>query len=298
MREFIKIDSHRALEVGHLKEGFGTFEIRRPKGQEGCPEVAVRENLDELTLGAEEVGTWRSYTIFDHIAKKRWGLPLVDADWHAFCKAFFKGIEGEDWGELCDACKENNTAVGVKKPQEAQKTKALRKMKAAKEAGEEYYDPTREDNILGRNKTRIALWKEHLKDPTVALDKALKCVESSYWRSRPECSVEEVSCNGWRWLPPEFVGKADLGERLALLGSTEWNVPGKHGPHGELLLFLIQKEPAARPDSETFSPFFNADIRTLLFSADVPQEEYAHRLVRNCGRRKRRRWMSCPWSGG
>ena len=39
---------------------------------------------------------------------------------------------------------------GVKKPQEAQKAKALWKMKVAKDAGEEYFDPVREDNILGR----------------------------------------------------------------------------------------------------------------------------------------------------
>ena len=42
-----------------------------------------------------------------------------------------------------------------------------------------YYDPVREDNILGRNKTRLALWEENLKDPMVALDEALKCVENS-----------------------------------------------------------------------------------------------------------------------
>ena len=39
--------------------------------------------------------------------------------------------------------------------------------------------------------------------------------------------------------------------------------------HGELLIFLIQKEPAIVPDSVTFSPFFNADIRTPLIFADV-----------------------------
>ena len=37
--------------------------------------------------------------------------------------------------------------MGVKKLQEAKKAKALWKMKVAKEAGEEYYDPMREDNI-------------------------------------------------------------------------------------------------------------------------------------------------------
>ena len=66
--------------------------------------------------------------------------------------------------------------MGVKKPQEAQKAKALLEVKAAKDAGKECYDPAREDNILGRNKTRLALWEEHLKDPIVALDNALKCV--------------------------------------------------------------------------------------------------------------------------
>ena len=67
-----------------------------------------------------------------------------------------------------------STAVGVKKPLEAQKATTLWNMKAAKGAGEEYYDPVREDNINGRNETRIALWEEHPKDPTVALDKVLK----------------------------------------------------------------------------------------------------------------------------
>ena len=53
-------------------------------------------------------------------------------------------------------------------------------MKGAKDAGEEYYDPMREDNIKGINKTRPALWEEHLKDPVVALGKALQCVEDQY----------------------------------------------------------------------------------------------------------------------
>ena len=35
--------------------------------------------------------------------------------------------------------------------------------------------------------------------------------------------------------------------------STHWNVPGKYGPHGELLFFLIQKEPAIVPNSEAFN---------------------------------------------
>ena len=51
--------------------------------------------------------------------------------------------------------------------------------------------------------------------------------------------------------------------------SMEWNVPGKVGPHGELFFLLIQKDSALPPVGETLSPFFNADIRTSFFSADV-----------------------------
>ena len=36
-----------------------------------------------------------------------------------------------------------------------------------------------------RNETRSALWGEHFKDPIVALDKALKCVENSCLKSGP-----------------------------------------------------------------------------------------------------------------
>ena len=67
-----------------------------------------------------------------------------------------KGIEGEDWGELFDAYKEMSRAVGVEKPQEAQKAKALWKMKAAKDAGEENNDPEREDNILRKKQDTIS----------------------------------------------------------------------------------------------------------------------------------------------
>ena len=90
----------------------------------------------------------------NHIEQERWGPHLVDADWYAFCQALYNGIEGEDRVEMYFSYKEISRAVGVQMPQEAQKAKALWKMKAAKDAGEEYYDPTREDNIKGRNETR------------------------------------------------------------------------------------------------------------------------------------------------
>ena len=43
-REFIKIDSDRAVDVGYLNRGMGIFGVRKPKVPEGCPEVTVRES--------------------------------------------------------------------------------------------------------------------------------------------------------------------------------------------------------------------------------------------------------------
>ena len=65
--------------------------------------------------------------------------------------------------------------------------------------------------------------------------------------------MEGAFPNGCCSLLPMFVGKADLGGRLAL--PMEWNVPGKYGPHGVLLFFLIQKKSAIVPNSEAFNSF-------------------------------------------
>ena len=42
--------------------------------------MSVLESPDELMLGAEEVGTWKSHSNVEHSAKERWGPPLVDAE--------------------------------------------------------------------------------------------------------------------------------------------------------------------------------------------------------------------------
>ena len=103
----------------------GTFKVRKPKEPEACREVIVRESPDELTLRAEEVEMSKALINVDHIEQERWGPPMVDADWYAFCQAMYKGIEGEDWEEMYDSYKVMSRAVGVKKLQEAQKANAL-----------------------------------------------------------------------------------------------------------------------------------------------------------------------------
>ena len=56
LSEFMQIDNHRALSVGHLREGLVSFKVRRPKGQEGYPEVTVRESPDEFTASSRGSG--------------------------------------------------------------------------------------------------------------------------------------------------------------------------------------------------------------------------------------------------
>ena len=77
LRDFIKVDNHRALDVGELHRGTGTFKVRKPKVPEGGSDVTVRESLEELTFRAEEVSTLTAYIDVNHIQRERWALPLL-----------------------------------------------------------------------------------------------------------------------------------------------------------------------------------------------------------------------------
>ena len=97
--------------------------------------MIVKESPDEWTLRAEEVNTLKALMNVDLIEPERWILPLVDAGWYAFCQLLYKCIDGEDWEDMYESYKEVSRTVGVKRPHEAQKAKALQAMKAAKDAG-------------------------------------------------------------------------------------------------------------------------------------------------------------------
>ena len=119
LREFIEVAKERALDVGSSSRATRTFQVRKPKVPGGCPEVTVRESPGELTLRAEEVETSKALMNVDHIEQERWGPPLVDADWYAFCQALYKGIEGEDWEEMCESYEEMSRAMGREGSKEA-----------------------------------------------------------------------------------------------------------------------------------------------------------------------------------
>ena len=71
LRNIIEVDNRSAQEVGRLKEGTSSFEVRRPKFEEGCPEVSIREGPGELTLRTEEVGSKKACINVDHIVEDR-----------------------------------------------------------------------------------------------------------------------------------------------------------------------------------------------------------------------------------
>ena len=117
------------------------------KVRRGRPRGVNQGMSEELRLRTEEVRSKKSCINVDLIAQDRWRPLLFDADWHAFCQAICKGIEGSDWEELYEHYKEMRRAACVKKPTENEKAKAFWKMKAAKDRGEEFYDPERKDNF-------------------------------------------------------------------------------------------------------------------------------------------------------
>ena len=78
----------------------------------------------------------------------------------------------------------------------------------------------------------------------------------------------------WRKDFAKYVGRALLGRRLAFPGSlgfcglrtasSVWNVPGKYGPHGELL-FLIRRSPLLSQGQWCFKPVVPAETPKACF---------------------------------
>ena len=85
----------------------------------------IREEVGGLTLRAEEVGSRRTFVDTKHIELERWGPPLVDADWHAFCQAIYKGSEGKEWEALHCHFRKLHQATGNKKPSDSQNAEAF-----------------------------------------------------------------------------------------------------------------------------------------------------------------------------
>ena len=125
------------------------------------------------------MGIWKALINVDHIEKERWGPPLVDYDWYAFCQALYKGIEGEDWGEMYAAYKEMSRAMGGEEATGGPQSKNPLENDGGQGCRRRILRPVK---TVSKEETRhhVALWEEHLKDPIVALEKALKVCGNQY----------------------------------------------------------------------------------------------------------------------
>ena len=92
---------------------------------------------------------------------------MVDADWHAFCQATCKGIEGSDWGELYDYYKEMSGAAGARKPSESQKREAtlegrrqevVERISMAQKARTTFWEGIERDWNCGKSTSKTQLW--------------------------------------------------------------------------------------------------------------------------------------------
>ena len=164
LQQFIRLDNERALDVGALRRGTGTFKVRKPKAPEGSSDVIVRESPDDLTLRAEEVHTSNALIDVNHIEPGSWSPPLVDADWYAFCQALYKGIEGEDWEDMYDShkvmsrCGSEEAAGGSegkslmgRKSSQRQKRKSL----MIRLAERTFWEDIKRDCICGNSTSKI-----------------------------------------------------------------------------------------------------------------------------------------------
>ena len=95
LRRFTTVDNHEAVTHGDLEWPLV------------CPEAAVREGAEELTLRRGEEGGLRTFVDATNVGDSRCGPPLVDKDWHAICQDIFKGIGGEQWERMFSSGRTN-----------------------------------------------------------------------------------------------------------------------------------------------------------------------------------------------
>ena len=231
-RRFIEADNHSAVDVGGLCRGTKSVSVKKPQFSEAFPEAVIRQGADESTLRADEVGTQLAFIDTEHIEFERIGMLSA--------KQSTKELGWKN-GKSCIV----TTEIGAKKPSESQKAKGFWAMQAA-------WDGC---GILGRTKTRLELWEEHLEDPIVALAKALGCLENPFegehlvsqfvvanlcrrngmqhrWREDLTKDVRS-SLLGRRLALPGSMGRCAFGHIIQLLGMSE-----KYEPHSGRLLLI------------------------------------------------------------
>ena len=156
-------------------------------------------------------------------------------------------------------------AAGAKKPSESQKATAFRATKAARDREDEFYDQTckegnRRDLSCGSILeipsllwTKLAVAWRILVTEESGSKHLVKKLSEIQWPAAGRASCKKY---GEGPFGKVFGLTWTRGTACACVTSTLCNVPGKYGPHGELLFFLVKKEPVAFSYEVPFKPVF------------------------------------------
>ena len=83
-RSFIEADKHSAVDVGGLRRGTISVQVKKPHSAR----LSLRRSSEKAPTSQRcELRIW-AFINAKHVELERWRPPLVDADWHAFCQTF------------------------------------------------------------------------------------------------------------------------------------------------------------------------------------------------------------------
>ena len=111
LRLFIAVDNRAAVKIRDLHKESRSRKVVKPSFTTDSREAVLRDDAGELTLRAHEEGVLRTFIDPANVGNKRWGPPLVDEDWHAFCLAISEGVEGPEWEAVYHRYKDLHQAV-------------------------------------------------------------------------------------------------------------------------------------------------------------------------------------------
>ena len=160
----------------------------------------------------------------------------------------------------------------LKKSSESQKSESSVVMKAAWDRSEDCYDPARQEDILGRTRTRMEicvkntsktrLW--HWKKSVGMLGESL--LGSAFGFTVCRCQSLASQWLAVVWVPKfcNICGKGPTRKASGLAwthgtvvrlraSSSHWYDPGKYGPHSELFFFHMRNELVAPAQAVSFN---------------------------------------------
>ena len=125
LRNFVEVDNPSAVDVGCLRRGTKSIQVKKPQFSEAFPETVIREGADDLTLRAGEVARGELSSTGPMLRSsdgdRRWWMRTGTP----FCRLYTRELK-ENNGKRCTITTESCTRrQGPKKLGDSQKAKAF-----------------------------------------------------------------------------------------------------------------------------------------------------------------------------